>query len=106
MLSDVDENVLGVGESNSYVTDNPVSYTHLDVYKRQTWNFEPIDGTARMYFNAADAIEGFDSTTEDVLAVSYTHLDVYKRQRRHSRRTHPRSRRNPQTCLLDTARCV
>ncbi|MEE0733985.1 MAG: hypothetical protein U0M23_10140, partial [Acutalibacteraceae bacterium] len=32
-----------------------------------TWNFEPIDGTARMYFNAADAIEGFDFTTEDVL---------------------------------------
>ena len=31
------------------------------------WNFEPIDGTARMYFNAADAIEGFDFTTEDVL---------------------------------------
>ncbi len=31
------------------------------------WNFEPIDGTARMYFNAADAIEGFDFTTEDVV---------------------------------------
>ena len=51
------------------------------------WNFEPIDGTARMYFNAADAIEGCDFTTEDVL-VTVT-FDVIAKG-----------------CLLYTSRCV
>ena len=39
----------------------PVSYTHLDVYKRQ-------DYTSALIAAASD------------IAVSYTHLDVYKRQ--------------------------
>ena len=41
-------------------TVKPVSYTHLDVYKRQVY----------VVFIAV----GY------VVAVSYTHLDVYKRQ--------------------------
>ena len=43
-----------------------VSYTHLDVYKRQTWNilsFFPQNISAN-----------------HISTVSYTHLDVYKRQ--------------------------
>ena len=70
---------------------NPVSYTHLDVYKRQ-----PIDN-----------VSNYDSSKEDIVfiaplmdvekhklifgtksamikPVSYTHLDVYKRQDRDS----------------------
>ena len=54
-----------------------VSYTHLDVYKRQF--------TAVAY-HSESAIDGFTYTyTASIVqsdkAVSYTHLDVYKRQR-------------------------
>ena len=60
-----------------------VSYTHLDVYKRQLFHYEK------------EALEGVEFTVyaaEDIMhpdgviglafhkAVSYTHLDVYKRQ--------------------------
>ena len=50
----------------------PVSYTHLDVYKRQ-----------RVCRALPGADEGADHRLPDreaVSAVSYTHLDVYKRQ--------------------------
>ena len=40
-----------------------VSYTHLDVYKRQIWYCIIFSGTVLCFG-----------------AVSYTHLDVYKRQ--------------------------
>ena len=64
-----------------------VSYTHLDVYKRQT-------SSCRVIFGEADFLPGLVvDKYEDVLvveclalgmeqfkAVSYTHLDVYKRQ--------------------------
>ena len=46
---------------------SPVSYTHLDVYKRQKL-YKPIK--SRYY----------PIPTNCVAAVSYTHLDVYKRQ--------------------------
>ena len=65
---------------------SPVSYTHLDVYKRQ------VIGEAATGF---EAVEQAEKLTPDVIvmdlsmprldgvqaAVSYTHLDVYKRQR-------------------------
>ena len=45
----------------------PVSYTHLDVYKRQVQTTEnAFQNNAFLYGDAA---------------VSYTHLDVYKRQK-------------------------
>ena len=46
-----------------------VSYTHLDVYKRQT---------QQRYLAPRQA-----STQHQLVAVSYTHLDVYKRQPSH-----------------------
>ena len=69
-----------------------VSYTHLDVYKRQTLNIAKM---WRMYQESvSDELKvkeslfrkifvtnfniSFKSPTTD--AVSYTHLDVYKRQ--------------------------
>ena len=45
----------------------PVSYTHLDVYKRQEFNY------------AREALE-LGSFNYALKPVSYTHLDVYKRQ--------------------------
>ena len=55
----------------------PVSYTHLDVYKRQVWS---LSGTARgngfqQILPAQGRADGLGA-----VAVSYTHLDVYKRQ--------------------------
>ena len=56
----------------------PVSYTHLDVYKRQIYYHAPND--------VRDALISALLSTEDsgeasnLMSVSYTHLDVYKRQ--------------------------
>ena len=49
-----------------------VSYTHLDVYKRQTIN---KDGTLKAN---EELVKKADADTLN--SVSYTHLDVYKRQ--------------------------
>ncbi|WP_459505236.1 hypothetical protein [Erwinia amylovora] len=46
----------------------PVSYTHLDVYKRQCIGCKLLTRS---------------SLNEDITPVSYTHLDVYKRQSRY-----------------------
>ena len=61
------------------VDADAVSYTHLDVYKRQILHFTP--------FQIIDVVEArtviplrFSISIESVMAVSYTHLDVYKRQ--------------------------
>ena len=53
---------------------NPVSYTHLDVYKRQVyaWQLNPEQKKEAQFRNLPPIhFKG---------AVSYTHLDVYKRQ--------------------------
>ena len=66
---------------------NPVSYTHLDVYKRQIIHhvaarcrafgnqaYRPFKGFVRIGIHGKpDVLPHFDP-------VSYTHLDVYKRQ--------------------------
>ena len=71
-----------------------VSYTHLDVYKRQVW-YSPFiaydfngDGKAEIALKTAPETtkrneKGRVDSGEEYLsvwAVSYTHLDVYKRQ--------------------------
>ena len=50
---------------------HPVSYTHLDVYKRQVLE------SNEHWHGFGDLAEGFNMLDP----VSYTHLDVYKRQR-------------------------
>ena len=65
-------------------TSSPVSYTHLDVYKRQEYikkygaeRFKALlDGVG----NALDFRLGRLRSQYDLAPVSYTHLDVYKRQ--------------------------
>ena len=54
-------------------TLNSVSYTHLDVYKRQISSNAPEDAISE----ARRIAESLDVSQE---SVSYTHLDVYKRQ--------------------------
>ena len=49
-----------------------VSYTHLDVYKRQ------VSPTFRTAANAVNILR--QVAVNGIIAVSYTHLDVYKRQ--------------------------
>ena len=64
----------------------PVSYTHLDVYKRQVDNNPPsgsIDGnyatSVTVHWVSGISYVNASCTT----TVSYTHLDVYKRQELH-----------------------
>ena len=79
----------------------PVSYTHLDVYKRQTQAYATnIKETGQTFVPmiASFAAVGSNAVLDFLLIfgigpipkpVSYTHLDVYKRQeRRDSTETH------------------
>ena len=52
----------------------PVSYTHLDVYKRQLQWRSQSEANLRGGANHKKAVP------VRTVAVSYTHLDVYKRQ--------------------------
>ena len=67
----------GIGHAIDYVTkkekteEKPVSYTHLDVYKRQEEKL--VSG---LHCEPETVKEEMQATK----AVSYTHLDVYKRQ--------------------------
>ena len=60
---------------------NSVSYTHLDVYKRQHFHIPehqesvPVE---RVFWTNVQM--GATVQHQETIAVSYTHLDVYKRQ--------------------------
>ena len=62
----------------------PVSYTHLDVYKRQGYNENKLSkyvwGCIALLLAAAYVPPAFGFVLPAVVPVSYTHLDVYKRQ--------------------------
>ena len=67
--------------------DSPVSYTHLDVYKRQNLHRKNVNCAIMPQFvglriNMISVIidKGVYVYTFVFFAVSYTHLDVYKRQ--------------------------
>ena len=55
----------------------PVSYTHLDVYKRQV--SELVSGL-RLIRYSGTCRTPYQRRFETCATVSYTHLDVYKRQ--------------------------
>ena len=69
---------------SSGTLQTPVSYTHLDVYKRQSYDFTQLTDEEllaeleivddRRIWKIAEAIR------RGMPPVSYTHLDVYKRQ--------------------------
>ena len=58
----------------------PVSYTHLDVYKRQVLVLRIMSLAMRP--NEVNTEVQYDCKVrhQAVISVSYTHLDVYKRQ--------------------------
>ena len=82
--------------SNDHERIRAVSYTHLDVYKRQSWDSlqllrdfdkvfalldgkqEPDFGLARLFETSFNMLRTSKRMSTD--SVSYTHLDVYKRQ--------------------------
>ena len=53
----------------------PVSYTHLDVYKRQ---LQQLPDFSELRYNAGGGLSYEEMNR--LKSVSYTHLDVYKRQ--------------------------
>ena len=55
-----------------------VSYTHLDVYKRQALYGISFDRILQQFILAHQL--PMDNLEEVCIPVSYTHLDVYKRQ--------------------------
>ena len=68
----------------------PVSYTHLDVYKRQVGDggtgilvLDHQHAVDHLVGDALVAVSGDDDIELRAGTVSYTHLDVYKRQVRH-----------------------
>ena len=60
----------------------PVSYTHLDVYKRQTYYVFKMDKVHQdaTYLPIDLTCEKISVRDNRTVPVSYTHLDVYKRQ--------------------------
>ena len=71
----------------------PVSYTHLDVYKRQTYRNRALRHYQFILIHiTTDGAGNFQHITQISTAifvrrrtaVSYTHLDVYKRQSIHN----------------------
>ena len=79
---------------STFGTVGPVSYTHLDVYKRQGMGYAGRSaGQERKATHELEVNFGQNpSITQQTLeangftannAVSYTHLDVYKRQGHH-----------------------
>ena len=62
---------------------SPVSYTHLDVYKRQVFVLQILEkaandpGVIKTHYQVS-----FGLALGTCIPVSYTHLDVYKRQTR------------------------
>ena len=67
----------------------PVSYTHLDVYKRQVLccavqeiyiESRCVGYLIDRWDNLFEWSDSMEVPTVSVKAVSYTHLDVYKRQ--------------------------
>ena len=62
-----------------------VSYTHLDVYKRQAELRSRAEIQYEGYSKALniEARAMIDIASKHIIPVSYTHLDVYKRQSSH-----------------------
>ena len=72
------------GNGNDFVVidnrygDIPVSYTHLDVYKRQVLG-NVNRGSEKQGDRRREAVDR-KGKARSKISVSYTHLDVYKRQ--------------------------
>ena len=100
VIADPDDNTDSIAVVSLRDGSVAVSYTHLDVYKRQDYILpfklskeDAVSALKRHYkgklllpklFRDNNHIEEL----RGIYAVSYTHLDVYKRQAQRPRRTH------------------
>ena len=87
-----DDNLFGRPTSDTTIYEqeavnvDPVSYTHLDVYKRQVpyGEYRKAIATILPGHGGIQKVryepESEAELTRTLMAVSYTHLDVYKRQ--------------------------
>ena len=74
---------LGCGAVGFQIVPEPVSYTHLDVYKRQGVDISHIrivEGRSAPTAFICVSARGENNIVVNPATVSYTHLDVYKRQ--------------------------
>ena len=71
---------LKVGNKFPYSRHLSVSYTHLDVYKRQGIDGSMLETDFQMWFYKQWFEKVIEMNQNQIKAVSYTHLDVYKRQ--------------------------
>ena len=71
--------IAGIAKGMGILTVGAVSYTHLDVYKRQLLVVGVMGHIAiQVILNIAVVTNTIPNT--GISPVSYTHLDVYKRQ--------------------------
>ena len=74
----------GIDRPKTYTYTFAVSYTHLDVYKRQVYLLYDgkvrADGGLRLRSGPGESYEKLLTVPDGTVPVSYTHLDVYKRQ--------------------------
>ena len=77
MITENDKIAIGVSGGKDSLT--PVSYTHLDVYKRQIYSHVNYSVTKIMNFIEKNILYYLTRAIASG-PVSYTHLDVYKRQ--------------------------
>ena len=73
-------NLMQIGLTVSLAALVPVSYTHLDVYKRQGFIGGGGLGTVAVNYGYNRYNFPIMLVAVIIIAVSYTHLDVYKRQ--------------------------
>ena len=64
----------------STIATKSVSYTHLDVYKRQSHSLPDKFYTVFSFRSSSPLFRNFYRYFTVMIPVSYTHLDVYKRQ--------------------------
>ena len=89
-LARLDVTLRALGHPGLFVTlydPDTVSYTHLDVYKRQLYIYEAVKDMQVANVELTGSwektllqIEQHTLETRSFMPVSYTHLDVYKRQ--------------------------
>ena len=78
--------MLAAGDTFRAAAVEPVSYTHLDVYKRQQQTAPPVgprkrSAAGRYFRHSVRYFPRWRLRLTWPTSVSYTHLDVYKRQR-------------------------
>ena len=73
--------LLAAGYDGGFTAIDPVSYTHLDVYKRQDVNSGSYSGKSNLEETVMEINrEAAREIAYQLRPVSYKHLDVYKRQ--------------------------